>query len=252
MKQRALCFAVAVCSLAFLGTTAKGDGVDDLHDQNVTAIFGSGNPNTGWEVNYSNGLQLALRAKNRTTGATTNDGMGTYNMPVGTAPSSTRAAWNFEFSINSDVNANQLTLDNYSYKLYVDTDPSEGVNWIVIDPINMIFDNAYGNNSTPNGGGVEGDPTNAQFYNIAQNSENTTFAAFGAQDPNLDATYDFKLEAYNQAGTTLLGSVDMRVIVGEGGAAVPEPSSYALAFGGIGMLIAWQYFRRRRQIAFGG
>jgi hypothetical protein len=52
-----------------------------LYNQNITAIFGSGNPNTGWATDTTNGLVLGLRAKSRSTGSTAN-ASGVYTFPL--------------------------------------------------------------------------------------------------------------------------------------------------------------------------
>src|SRR3954471_12033806 len=92
-----------------------------LYNQNITAIYGSGNPNTGWTADTSNGIQLALRAKNRVDGSTTN-ATGVYSFPVGPAP---RGAWNYEFSINSDPANGTTPLSTYDYYISTDNDPSQ-------------------------------------------------------------------------------------------------------------------------------
>ena len=60
------------------------------YNQDITAIFGSGNPDQGWTTFTQDSIQLGLRAKNRTDGTTPNDGAGTYSFPVGTAPASAK------------------------------------------------------------------------------------------------------------------------------------------------------------------
>src|SRR5688500_4035869 len=71
-------------------------------DETITAIFGSGNPNTGWTTEQNaDGITLALRGKHRVTADTTNV-EGTYSFPTGLQePNNNRALWNWEFSINS-------------------------------------------------------------------------------------------------------------------------------------------------------
>ena len=125
------------------------------YNQNITAIFGSGNPNTGWTADTTNDLQLALRAKNRDTGATTNTA-GTYTFAnAASTINPARASWNYEFSINSDV-AGADPLATYDYYLSVDGDPSECISYTTIDPLTYWQDNSFGTNSTANGQGVEG------------------------------------------------------------------------------------------------
>ena len=90
----------------------------DLYNQNITAIYGGGNPDAGWTTDSGNGIQLGLRAKNRDTGATPNVN-GVYAFSTGYNAAHTRALWNYEFSINSGT----PNLSYYDYFLGVDLDP---------------------------------------------------------------------------------------------------------------------------------
>jgi hypothetical protein len=197
-----------------------------LYNQNITAIFGSGNPNTGWTADTSNGIQLALRAKSRIDGSTTN-ATGVYSFPVGPAP---RGAWNYEFSINSDVAHGTDPLSTYDYYISVDGDASQCIRYTTVDALNYWSDNSYGNNSTANGQGAEG--TAAMFAganNIAQNSQNITFADYpGGAQPLGNATYNYELYAVEKgAGPNgaRLASVGITVVVGTGGATCATPGT---------------------------
>lgn len=211
------------------------------YDQNITAIFGSGNPAQGWTTYSDDTLTLGLRAKNRTDGTTQNNGAGTYNFPTGTAPSSTRAIWNFEFSANvggssggGDLPGGPV-LSDYVYKLSVDLNPSAGTSYSEYNPFLVYTDNSFGDNSTASGGGVEPGIIGNGLYYLGQNSQNITFLG---GNPLLDGTYDFKFGAYNYDGD-LVGETRMTVVVGEGGArSVPDTgSTFALmGFSCIGML----------------
>ena len=203
------------------------------YDQNITAIFGTGNPNTGWTADSQNGLQLGLRAKARIGGSTANVS-GTYSFA--TAPA-TRGLWNYEFSINSDSVNGTAPLTSYDYYLAVDRDPSQGVLYSVVDPLAKWADNAYGNNSTANGAGTVGTATAlAGLNNVAQNSENITFSDYpgGALPLDPNATYSYELYAVAK-GTgvngTKLADVGITVVVGNGGAAVPDAASTCTLLG---------------------
>lgn len=188
----------------------------------ITAIFGGGNPDVGWNAETQNDVTVALRAKNRTTGDTTHVD-DTYYMPVGFAPGSiTRAAWNFEFSIRTG-NGPVGQLDYY---LLVDLDPSVGVNYNALNVLTTWTDNSFGNDATPNGGGIEaGDQTVlANTYNILQQSQNIGFAVYGL-NPLQNATYDYTLYAVEKgagSGGVRLASVTIQVVVGSGGATVQD------------------------------
>ena len=103
----------------------------------ITAIFGSGNPDSGWVSSVDNNIELGLRAKDRNTGATPNNGAGTYSFATGFSnpPTNSRAIWNFEFSINSDDSSGTAPLSSYRYVLSYDTNPSQGQTWASVDPL---------------------------------------------------------------------------------------------------------------------
>ncbi len=191
----------------------------DPYNANITAIFGSGNPDTGWATDSGSDITLALRAKNRETASTANTA-GVYSEPVGLqAPNNNRARWNWEFSINSGA----VTLDTYDYYVGIDSDPSVGINHLVVNALTFWNDSSFGNDATLNGQGVEGTAAvYAGTYNIVQQSQNIVF--YG-QDPNANATYDYVLYAVEKnAGPDgeKLASVNITVVVGSGGATIPD------------------------------
>jgi hypothetical protein len=197
-----------------------------LYNQNITAIFGSGNPDTGWTADTSNGIQLGLRAKNRVDGSTTN-ATGVYSFPVGPVP---RGAWNYEFSINSDVTNGTAPLSTYDYYISADDDASQCIRYATVDALNYWSDSSYGNNNTANGQGVEGPAaTLAATNNVAQASQNITFGDYpGGAQPLGNATYNYELYAVEKgAGPNgaRLASVGITVVVGTGGAACATPAT---------------------------
>ncbi len=200
------------------------------YDKTITAIYGSGNPDTGWTESPGGDVMLAMRAKNREDGNTTN-ASGVYSMPVGYQVGViNRARWNFEFSMNSGLDK----LDKYDYYLGIDTDPSIGISHTIFD-VMAIPDNSYGNAATQNGQGVEGTAaTYAGVYSIAQQSHNIRFySTLANQDPNLHATFDYCLYAVEKGEGALggkLNSVNIRVVVGAGGAS-PQQLIDELAVG---------------------
>lgn len=223
-------------------------------DQNVTpdAIFGSGNANGSFTVDRDNGIELGLRGKLRhnASGNPENtfnsNGDGTYSFETGVAPTQSFpvGVWSFEWSINTDYDGNSgLNLNDLTYALGYDSDPSTGTVFSMFDPINLEFaDHAIGDNSTGNGGGaVAGDSADYSNLiagnNVAQNSWKAHWF-LDSFDPTLDGTYDFYLEAFENENS--LARTEMQVIVGQGGAApIPEPTTWILfgmGFLGIGLL----------------
>jgi len=207
-------------TLAFNGTTALAVS----YNQNITAIFGTGNTNDGWTTDTGSGITLGLRGKDRVTGSTANSS-GVYG-PYATGvvpPANNRATWNWEFSINSG--AANLSV-NYDYYVAIDLDPSECINYAVVNALTFWTDNSYGNNTTLNGAGFEASPNNAAnsavlaaANNIAQQSQNLVFVG---GNPLIDATYNYELFAVAKGagpGGTRLASVGIIVVVGTGGVA---------------------------------
>jgi hypothetical protein len=223
-------FAVAVITPQFTSAQVA-------YNANVTAIFGTGNPNTGWVTFTDAGddLQLSLRAKDRVSGATPNDGAGMYIFTSGVVPSTTRAKWNYEFSINADpLNLGQ-TLNKLDYYLTL-TPP--GGSPMTVDAYSF-GDDSFGNNSTPNGGGTANSGSLASSLNIAQNSENITFAPF-SYNPFTQGIYAIDLYATTVgAGPGGTHIADANILV-----SVPEPST--AAFMGMATLGFITRFRKRR------
>ncbi len=207
--------ALSVMTSCLFPTSATAQS----YDQSIVAIFGSGNPNTGWTVDTDNGITLALRAKNRETASTSNT-LGVYAEPAGLqAPNFNRARWNFEFSVSN------LDLDGKDYYVALDNDPSVGINFNPID-ISLIPDNSFGIVGTANGAGVEGLwSTLAPSNTIVQQSHNIVFYPTLGFDPNANATYEIELYAVESGagpdGDRLV-SVAITVVVGTGGKTVSE------------------------------
>lgn len=211
------------------------------YDQNITAIFGSGNPDTGWTTDSGSGITLGLRAKGYDTADTSNVN-GTYSFATGFAPShpATRAAWNWEFSINSGT----ALLPTYDYFVGIDTDPSAGISYGIVNPFTKWTDNSYGDSSTANGAGVEASPDTqansdilAAANSIAQQSQNLVFAG---GNPLVDGTYNYEIYAVEKgagANGTRLADSSITVVVGRGGSSVPDGGStialLGAAFAGI-------------------
>lgn len=230
-----------------------------LFDQNVTpdVIFGSGNDNGGFTLNSQNGIELGLRAKlrfddtNQPANIFNSNGAGSYLFDntappsgFGFAPNSpSTAIWNFEWSINSNVDGSGSVLDSLFYTLSIDFDPSLSTQFLTFDPVNQTFaDHAIGNNGTGNGNGTVA--ADAASYgaliganNVAQNSWNMDFFDGGPFTfTNTDnGVYDFVLSAFDAQGVQL-ASTSIQVITGDGAVEVPTPASLLLLLSGLGVL----------------
>lgn len=216
-------------ALASLAPCAFGVTYDDV----ITAIYGDGNPDADWTSSTgTNGIKLALRAKNRTTGEVPNVN-DVYSFAPGVDGGGVRALWNFEFSIFSG--SDTTPLNEYDYFLGIDLDPSQGISYLLggINALTTYPDNAYGDSTTANGAGIVGTSALGDTNSLAQNSQNITFGYIGL-DPNLDATYNYELFAVSK-GTgvtgTRLAEVGITVVVGKGGASVPDGGTTAALLG---------------------
>ncbi len=220
MKKRVFLFASFVISMLALGQT---------YNQNIVAIFGSGNPDTGWTVSQVDNITLALRAKNRVTASTLNVD-GVYLEPAGLVPpNNNRAFWNFELSVSSG--GTPLTpmepvplgsIEYPDYYLVIDQDPSTGnKDDLVVSVLDFWSDNSFGTGSTLNGQGIEGlSWMYSGVSTIVQQSQNIMFYPGMTAD---DATYLYTLYAVpsgSGSDADPVVSVSITVIVGVGG--VPD------------------------------
>ena len=271
MKKRFLFGSVAVlaCAIPAMANTVE-------FDQNVNpdVIFGSGNANGAFTTfrSTTNNIELGLRGKLRFNDSNlpentfNSDGAGNYTFQAGNPPtgfgfdanSPTTPVWNFEWSINTDVDGMGGTvLSDLTYQIRMDGDPTAATNFVAFDPITVpAADHAIGDNTTGNGGGTSAtnnvtDPVNVAFYqslidnnNVAQNSWNYEFfndGTFGPAlttfDPTVAGTYTIELEAFDTGGNSLgVSSINIQV--------VPTPAAALGGFIGLSGLAL-----RRRSMA---
>jgi hypothetical protein len=157
--------------------------------------------------------------------AVANDGAGTamYIVPDGpqvvdpahNVPSAaaSKAAWSIDYSVNTGLDGSAATLDDFAFKLLIDTDPTSGTDYLELHlapngtgSSGYDWEDALGNAIIPDDDGT------AQ---VTQNSQNLGFylGAIDA-DPSTPAhdtytfgpgQFDIELQAYS--GSTLLASV---------------------------------------------
>ncbi|WP_445428970.1 PEP-CTERM sorting domain-containing protein [Alishewanella sp. HL-SH05] len=249
--------AVLALATTLIAVPAHAALINGTGNVTPNVIFGSGNANGSFTGINDGFFELALRGKLRynlagqPAGIYNYDGNKTYTFQPsdGIAPAN-RSLFSFDWSINVDPTGNQGTfLDQFTYLLQIDFDPSAGVDYLAFDPINVpLADHAFGDNTTGNGRGTKA--VNAVGYeilrtgsNVAQNSWNLGFFAPTGFDVQTQGIYTITLSAFDQQNDRT-ASTSIDIIYGAVPASVPEPSALMLMFGGLMGLGA--VARRRR------
>jgi len=240
MTRKASLLAAVAASVVLAGVSAQADTLSS-----PGWINGTGNPQDNFTVTNTGGIELGLRAKYRHNPVTIAPSGNTYtvvpgletNETSGGNGSSTRAAWNHEYSLN--VNGAGLTLGDIFANLTV-TGPGGGPTTVDILNAPYTTDNTgFGPGGEHDGPVIFALPTDW----LAQNSENPSFANFPiAYNPNTTGLYTFTLDVGLKGGATL-ASDTIQVNV----AAAPLPSAAFAGLGLLGGLGAFGLKRRPRQ-----
>ncbi len=190
-KRILLVSSVALCySGAALAVPAYG---------NIAApgvYFGSGNVNGNWTINTANNVEVALRAKNRGTGATINGSSGIYSTAQGLCnplcSGGPKATWNYELSVNTDADGTgSMTLSDVLVQLSVDTDPTAGTSFTIFNALTQWPDTEFWSGTSKR---IGPSPATGEFG--AQQSENPAFAGTGFGFIPGPGVYDFALRKH--------------------------------------------------------
>lgn len=188
-----------------------------------TMIAGSGIPATAFGIAHNasagTGIELGLAVHHRssspaavTTTDNYNDGALHFQVAAGADPGNpNRAEWNFDYSVATGVDGQLTNLDDFTFRLLVDVDPSANTNYLEftmasggVGAANVHWTDQYGH--------VIGDDDGIANL-VAQNSENYGFGflrdsdpvAPGAQNYNFGpAQFDIILEARDLVDNHLL------------------------------------------------
>jgi hypothetical protein len=196
----------------FMGTLDQSSY--DTHGTSTTTddemYFGDGNRPTNYNISVDSktGIELGLKIHYRQGDdilptSIDADGTAHYVVPDGaqvvdpahnvSAANPNRAAWSFDFSVNTGLDGSTRTLDNFDFRIIIASGDGE----------KGVFDLQHlgpGNTpwGTPAGGFGDEDGTNPQ---LSQNSVNLGFnflkAIFGADTLDAGETYDITLQAFN-------------------------------------------------------
>lgn len=200
----------------------------DTHGTPSTAddemFFGDGNLPTNYNISVDSkthielGVKIHYRQGNDIVPTSVDpDGTAHYNVPAGTqvvdpahgvgSANPARAAWNFDFSVNTGLDGSAKTLDNFDFRIIVASGDGETGTFDLnhLGPGNTPW-------GTPAGGFADEDGSNPQ---LSQNSVNLGFAfmtsIFGADALNAGETYDITLQAFDHTNGNGNGNIVAQV-----------------------------------------
>jgi hypothetical protein len=176
-------------------------GSGDPHPGEMWFNFpGSGNLPTNFNISTDSktGIELGLkiheyRGADIIPTSVDADGTAHYTVPDGTSPlNAARAAWNFDFSVNSGTHN---TLDNFDFRITIKSGDGEVGTF---DLQHLAPGNTPWLNASLTAGFGDEDGANTH---LSQNSVNLNFAflsaIFGADALNAGETYDITLQAFD-------------------------------------------------------
>lgn len=174
--------------------------------------FGDGNLPTNYNISVDSktdielGLKIHYRQGDDITPVSVDaDGTAHYVVPDGTqvidpahgvgSARPDRAAWNFDFSVNTGLDGSTKTLDAFDFRISITSGDGESG---VFDLRHLAPGNTPWTNATNTGGFADEDGSNPQ---LSQNSVNLGFgfmtAIFGADAMDAGESYDILLQAFD-------------------------------------------------------
>jgi hypothetical protein len=175
--------------------------------------FGDGNKPTNYNISVDDktdielGLKIHYRQGDDITPTSVDaDGTANYEVPAGTqvvdpahnvpVANPNRAAWNFDFSVNTGLDGSTQTLDDFDFRIVIESgDGEQGV----FDLQHIAPGDTPWANSPLTGGFEDEDGSNPQ---LSQNSVNLGFgfmqAIFGTDALDAGETYDITLQAFDE------------------------------------------------------
>lgn len=166
--------------------TVRSGSVDPVAIDGNEMYYGDGNTVTGFNIvrHEGAGIEIALKAKQRGgadyAATVDSDGVAVYHVPAGSqAGNAARSVWSFDYAVATGLNGADSSLDAYSFKAFLDIDPSKLNDYIVLDMKNAADGPPFGNGFNPwiltNEPAGFGDDDGGKV-NISQNSVNYGFA----------------------------------------------------------------------------
>jgi hypothetical protein len=190
-------------------------------------FFGDGNKPTNYNISVDSkaDIELGLKIHYRTGDdilptSVDADGTAHYTVPDGTqvvdlahgvsSAAPNRAAWNFDFSVNTGIDGSTKTLDDFDFRILITSgDGEQGV----FDLQHLGAGNTPWLNTPATGGFADEDGSNPQ---LSQNSVNLGFgflqAIFGADVYNAGETYDITLQAFDDHGKIITQVHDVLIL----------------------------------------
>ena len=198
----------------------------DSDPSNDEMFFGDGNLPTNYNISVDDktdielGLKIHYRQGDDITPVSVDaDGTANYEVPAGTqvadpdhnvpVDNSTKAAWNFDFSVNTGLDGSTQTLDDFDFRIIVESgDGEQGT----FDLQHLGPGNTPWSDAAATGGFADEDGSNPQ---LSQNSVNLGFTfmkeIFGTDALDAGETYDITLQAFDHG--KIVAQVDDHILL---------------------------------------